>query len=303
MGSGRWTDEDWKSYSSTRVSGKSVGEIYTSKNIPEEFDPKKITVRESRDSEENPQSNAIIISLDVTGSMSRVLHSVAEKLGDLVTNIYEKKPVEDPHIMFMGIGDVRAGDRAPLQVTQFEADIRIAEQLNKIWFEQGGGGNSFESYILSWYFASLYTSIDCFEKRNKKGYLFTIGDEEPTPDVTAEEIERVFGTKPQTKYFSKQQVLDMVSKQYEVFHIIIEEGHNYSPEVPQLWKELLGQKVISLSDHTKLVEAIVSTIQIREGINKQEVLRSWDGDTSVVLSKAISDVVPKTEETGKVVTL
>ena len=37
-------------------------------------------------------------------------------------------PVADPHMMIMGVGDAWC-DRAPLQVTQFEPDIRIAEQL------------------------------------------------------------------------------------------------------------------------------------------------------------------------------
>lgn len=35
----------------------------------------------------------------------------------------------------MGIGDCAANDRAPLQVTQFESDIRQAEALQKIWLE------------------------------------------------------------------------------------------------------------------------------------------------------------------------
>lgn len=62
----------------------------------------------------------------------------------------------------------------------FEADIRIARQLEKLWLEKGGGGNCCESYTLPWYFAALHTAIDWFEKRGQKGYLFTVGDELPT---------------------------------------------------------------------------------------------------------------------------
>ena len=32
------------------------------------------------------------------------------------------------------------------------------------------------------------TSIDCFEKRGKKGYLFTIGDEQLPPTLTKAQI-------------------------------------------------------------------------------------------------------------------
>ena len=70
---------------------------------------------------------------DVTGSMGMIADALARKgLGTMVEEILARKPVSDPHIMCMGIGDVLY-DRAPLQVTQFEADIRIAEQLEKLW--------------------------------------------------------------------------------------------------------------------------------------------------------------------------
>jgi hypothetical protein len=64
-----------------------------------------------------------------------------EGMPTLFKEIYDRKPITDPHIMFMGIGDVEAGDRSPLQVSQFEADIRLAEQLEKLHVEHGGGGN------------------------------------------------------------------------------------------------------------------------------------------------------------------
>ena len=169
MGSGRWSPDDWCTYTTTSsYDSKTVDEIYNH-TMDSELDPKNVKMRESRDSNDNPNSNAVIIGLDVTGSMSNVLDAIAKNgLNTLATEIYNRKPISDPHLMFMGIGDVEVGDIAPLQVTQFEADIRIAEQLEKIYFEKGGGGNSYESYALAWYFAGLHTSIDCFEKRNKK---------------------------------------------------------------------------------------------------------------------------------------
>ena len=60
--------------------------------------------------------------------------TISLKLNTLLTEIYEKNPVEDPQVMFVAFGDTTC-DRHPLQVTQFESDIRIAEQLNDIYFE------------------------------------------------------------------------------------------------------------------------------------------------------------------------
>lgn len=71
MGYSRWDEGKWSSYRSVHVDKKSTVEIYSSSKIKEEYDPLKIEVRESKDSDLNPNSNAIIIALDVTGSMDR----------------------------------------------------------------------------------------------------------------------------------------------------------------------------------------------------------------------------------------
>lgn len=147
MGGGRFDSVAYESYATTHVHGKSVNETFQSRSVPAALDPSKITVRESRDSEDNSESTPIIVGLDVTGSMGRLAHELAGDLNTLVENIYDRKPVSDPHICCMAVGDIEC-DRGPLQVTQFEADIRIAEQLTQLWLEGGGGGNRYESYIL-----------------------------------------------------------------------------------------------------------------------------------------------------------
>jgi hypothetical protein len=294
MGSGRWDEKEWERYATTHVSEKrTVEAIYTSKTMDKDLDPKNIKMRESCDSVDNPNSTPLIVALDVTGSMGSVLDVMArEGLKTLATEVYNRKPITDPHMMFMGIGDVEVGDEAPLQVTQFEADIRIAEQLTQIWLEKGGGSNKYESYALAWYFASLYTRIDSFEKRSKKGFLFTIGDEFPTPYLLGRDIERITGINPQFNKISAEELLTMVSRQYEVYHIIVEEGNcfrRHGADVTKEWKDLLGQRVINLSDHTKLSEVIVSTLQVANGTDTDSVVSSWDDkSTALVVEKAIS---------------
>jgi len=294
MGASRWDDKAWDTYSTKNIKNTTrVEEIYTSKHMDPELDPKGITLRESCNSDVNPQSTPLIVALDVTGSMSGISDSMArEGLKTLATEIYSRKPITDPHIMFMGIGDAEMGDRAPLQVTQFEADIRIAKQLAKIYLEGMGGGNGYESYALAWFFASQHTRIDSFEKRGKKGFLFTIGDELPTPYLRGCDIERVMGYKPEFDKISAQELYTMASKQYEVFHIVVEEGNGCrimgADKVVKAWSEVVGQNVIRLSDYTKMAEVIVSTLQIINGdTTLEEVISSWDGSTSLVVSKAI----------------
>lgn len=305
MGSGRFDADDWKTYTTARsYASKSTTEIYASE-LDSSLDPKGIAFRESRDSGDNPNSNAIIVGLDVTGSMGAVLDVMARKgLPTLMTEIYNRKPVSDPHVMCLAIGDAEC-DRAPLQATQFEADIRIAQQLEKIWLEMGGGGNRYEGYALAWYFAALHTKIDCFEKRGKKGYLFTVGDEEPTPKLLQSDLVRIFGPGVQAD-LQMQDILTLASRQWEIFHLIVDEGSHartFPKEVDKKWKEVLGQRAIHLADHTKLAEVIVSTIQVAEGADHASVTTSWDGKTKSVVAAAIKDVAVGTNASGGIVTL
>jgi hypothetical protein len=296
MGAGSFSTKDWDTYRTSTV-GKSTDAIFTTKGAAKSsLDPNGVVVRESRDSVDNPQSTAIIVGIDVTGSMGMIADTLArEGLGVLFTEILDRKPVTDPHLMFMAIGDAYA-DRNPLQVSQFEADNRIIPQLTDIYLEKGGGGNQFESYDLPWYFAAHHTSLDCFEKRAKKGYLFTVGDENPPPGITAAQITKIFGDS-QAQGMSSAELLVMVQRTYHVFHLVVEEGdfcrHGSQPVIDK-WRSLLGQNVLALSDYTKLSEVIVSAIQVIEGADKVAVASSWSGSTSLVVAKALSgmEIVP-----------
>lgn len=298
MGAGRWDAEDWKatrSFYSASVK-PTVDHIYTSRAKPKELDPVDIKLRESRDSTANPNSTALILALDVTGSMDRVLDYIArDGLGALVANIYDRKPISDPHIMVLGIGDFEC-DSAPLQATQFEAENDpLVKQMEKIYLERGGGGNSYESYAAAWLFAAQRTSIDCFEKRGKRGYLFTVGDEMPTPQLYARHISKHFGGQHHEDMTGRD-LYELASATYDIFHVIVEEGdyaRGHLDRVQSAWRELIGQHVIPLSDHKKLAEAIVSAIQVAEGADADAVAASWGGDTALVVASAVKDLAAR----------
>ena len=151
----------------------------------------------------------------------------------------------------------------------------------------------------------MHTSIDCFEKRGKKGYLFTVGDEEVPRGLSREHIETVCGDKLQAD-LSLDDMLDMATKMYHVYHIMVEEGSHFKygrgDATIKGWTNLLGQRAIKLSDHTKLSEVIVSTIQLNEGMEPDAIIDSWDGSTSIVVKRAIDGMVTA-EKSGGIVTL
>lgn len=301
MGYAKWDPNAWSAYArSTR--GKSRSELFASTRMKAALNPAKITKRESRDSDDNLPSTPIIVGIDVTGSMGVLAEALVKRgLKPLFEEILDRKPVTDPHVMAMAIGDAWF-DQAPLQVTQFEADIRVAEQIQDLFIEGGGGGNQYESYNLPWYFAATKTATDAWQKRSKKGYLFTVGDEPCPPVLEAAHIKRVFGTGAQRDLPSAD-VLALAERQYEVFHVVVEEGSfaRSRPDlVMQSWTEVLGQRVLRLSDHEKLSEVIVSAIEITEGKDAGAVAASWSSDTSRVVDKAVKGLTLSTTTSGVV---
>lgn len=266
MGAGTFDPGAYRAYAAT-TRGKTTDEIYESRSIHKNLNPKGVKLRESRDSADNPNSTPIIVAIDVTGSMGMIADVLARKgLGTLFTELLEGKTVSNPHVMFMAVGDANC-DQAPLQVSQFEADNRIVDQLTQIWIEKGGGGNNFESYNLPWYFAANHTEHDSLIKRGKRGYLFTVGDEQSPHALTVDQIERFIGDKPERARESEEMLRD-AQRKYDVYHVIIKEGdyaRSAFDKVIASWTNILGQRVIPLADHTKLSETVVSAIAIAEG--------------------------------------
>lgn len=292
MGSSRFSADEWKSFASRSFAGKTKDQILNMSGMVAANDPARLRngVRESRDSAVNPRSTPIIIAGDVTGSMDELAYLLLkESLPALALEIYERAPVSDPHILVGAVGDVACGDRAPFQATQFEAGATaLGTQTQSLYVEQGGGGNSSESYHLPWYFAAMHTRTDAFEKRGEKGILFTYGDEGVPPVLTRAHIRRVFGTDAE-RDFTTAELLAMARRSYDVYHLVILQGsHARShPGVVGEWRALLGEHAIPVDDYRKLGEIIVSILQVRQGVDTDTVAASWSGDTSLVVRKAI----------------
>lgn len=273
MGYSRWSSDSYTDYSTTNnLQTLSREQVFKQSCIHKSLDPSKIAIRESCNSVLNPASTPIIFGLDVTGSMGFVAETIAKsKLNDVMARIIEEKPVTDPHLMFMGIGDIRS-DEAPLQVSQFETDLKIIEELRKLYLEGRGGGNHTESYDLPWYFAAHRTQIDSLN-RGKKGYLFTIGDELP-PDapLPMASLASLMGSHDIPKAPPVKQLLKHAESMYKVFHIIAEEGTECTrgygvTAVRKAWIDLLGPNVIFMRDHTYLDDIVIAVLKVAEGID------------------------------------
>ena len=272
MGSGSWTAQAFNDYSyiTKGVSGDtldtmnfSAQEFYKSSYLKDSLNPENV-IRECCDSDEHPETIPVILALDVTGSMGDAAVKVAKRLNTIMTDLYSNPNIKDIEFCIMGIGDLRY-DRAPIQISQFESDIRIAEQLDDIYFEGGGGGNGYESYTAAWYMGLNHTNLDCW-KRNKKGIIITLGDELPNPYLPAKYLENATGDALQDDV-DTESLYEEVVKKFNVYHLSVDDNsscysyHNRRGQLDEAWVELLGEdnyKVVSLETLDKTITDIIT---------------------------------------------
>jgi hypothetical protein len=280
MGGSRWSDDFYRDRDLDRKkTGKSAfaydaslkADPSAKKTAHPRMSPRGVT-RESRDSDAHPRSVAIGVVFDVTGSMGTVPVELQKKLPQLMGLLLRKGYVADPQILFGAVGDFFA-DRVPLQIGQFESGIEMDDDLGRLYLEGGGGGSYEESYELPLYFFARHTSIDCFEKRGKKGYLFLIGDEKPYAKATADAIRKVVGD-DLTRDVPVEDVIAEAREKYHVFFVIPHgASHGTDPVLRRRWEELLGpQNVIMLPDADGVCEAIGLAIGLIEGMANADAL-------------------------------
>ena len=232
MGGGYWNKNDFVKYSRTRgrkvtLDGRidiskihDAREMYENMYLDKELDPKNV-IRECCDSAEHPETIPVILALDVTGSMGKSLIKTAASLNEIMQHALRE--FMDVEFMIMGIGDLYY-DKAPIQISQCESDVRIAQHLDRIWFERGGGGNTSESYSAAWYMGLRHISLDCW-KRGKKGIIITLGDEPLNPALPAPRLSQITGDDIWKDIDTRALYVAACTK-FDIFHIAVDDEGN-----------------------------------------------------------------------------
>ena len=285
MGCGSYTSSDWKRFASTRSISDTSNEreLFRARNLNPKYNPANFAFRESRDNDEHPHSTPIAIGLDVTGSMGYLpAHIIKNGLNELMKKLYASNAIPDPQLMFAACGDYC--DDAPLQVTHFESDIRIAEQLTDLWLEGGGCGNGGEDYQLFWYFLGEKTKTDAYEKRGEKGFAFTIGDEPVHDRIYDDTFKYVFGDTKETMKTSA--AADICGKKYELFHININNGWRDNPD------QIPGRTLqIDEDEVDRLPELIIAVMCKVKGVDRAAILGDLDDIFNTWLDERLKTLI------------
>lgn len=152
---------------------------YTHK-VHQALDPARILLKaypklESRDSIEHPNSNAVILGIDVTGSNIGNAKIAQKKLPELMNALVASLP--DPQVAIWANDDYVTSGKACIQLSEFESGNLIDDWIRSTWLVGQGGGNQGESYDLLLFAAARLTELDCLEKRGRKGYMILYADE------------------------------------------------------------------------------------------------------------------------------
>lgn len=272
MGSGTWSSATYSAVSGAKIrAGATFDYSARATGVHEKLDPKRLNaagqnIRESRDSDEHPASTPIIVGFDETGSMGSIPRLVLTKLKTLFSLLVDKGYATDPQIAVAAYGDAANGERAPLQISQFESDNRIDDNLDLIFLEGLGGGNNGETSNLLLYYAATHVSTDAFDKRGRKGHLIIIGDERQVP-LTPEMIRTYVGDEqPLLEDISFEGIARAVTEKWDVWILLIDNAAARMQHSEAFYTDLFGpDHVLVVEDPDTIAETIAALIGYAEG--------------------------------------
>lgn len=261
MGYGNYSESAHQALISAR-SSLPVEQVFRQRACHPLMNPKGVRVRESRDSADHPKSLGIVFALDVSGSMGEIPHLLATQQLPLFMKVLMDCKIPDPQVLFMAFGDAVC-DTAPLQVGQFESTAELIDQwLTWTYIESGGCGDQ-ESYELAMYFLAAHTEMDCFVKRNKRGYLFMTGDEVPYPMLSRHVVEAVVGDRLDEDIPCEEVVAEL-QKTFTPFFVIPDRKRAQTCE--RTWRNLFGDHVLCLRSSEDVCFVTAGAILLCEGL-------------------------------------
>lgn len=269
MGSGVWSANAYQVRVSNKKAKGQDAFAYSvdASAVHPSLNPYGLEVRESRDNSDHPASNSIIVGLDVSGSMGAVVRGIHKDLPQLLGLLNDRTYIQSPQILFSAFSNGMC-DKVPLQVGQFEADNRMDENLENMVLggKLAGGCDARESGELIVYLAARHTSIDCWEKRQRKGYVFLITDEMGYDNVKHKEINAIFGANRLNADIPFKDMVAEAQEKYHLYCVVPVQKQGSHAEVVNWWKSYFDPAhVLELEKPDDVSETIALTIGLTEG--------------------------------------
>ncbi len=262
MGYGGYSHDAHQAFTNARADLPKQ-QVFTQTACHALMNPKGVRLRESRDSPDHPNSIGVVFALDVTGSMGKIPELLARRELPKFMKILLDCKVPDAQLLFTAVGDATS-DKAPLQVGQFESTAELMDRwLTWSYLEGNGGGQNHESYELALYFMAEHTEMDCWVKRQKKGYLFMTGDELPYPAVSRHQVEALIGDRLDEDVPAAA-VVAALQRTFHPFFLIPDLARRKNCE--SAWRALMGDHVICMESAEDTCYVAAGLVALREGV-------------------------------------
>ncbi|GAA1876316.1 hypothetical protein [Myceligenerans crystallogenes] len=275
MGGGSWSRDTYDAVTGGRAAaGATFGYDAAARRsgvyrAHEALDPTRLNaagrnIRESRDGDDHPASLPIVVGFDSTGSMGSVPRVVQAKLATLFGLLVGRGYATDPQIAVATYGDATC-DRVPLQISQFESDNRIDDNLDLLLLEGGGGGNNGETSNLLLYYLAHHTETDSWAKRAKKGYVFLVADEKQVP-IDAAHVREFTGDAQPLGGLGFAEIAADVSRTWDVRILLINNASARHQRSQEFYENLFGPDALTVvQDPNAIAETIAAIVGFEEG--------------------------------------
>ncbi|MCL4384214.1 hypothetical protein M1116_02080 [Patescibacteria group bacterium] len=204
----------------------------------------------------------IVGAFDGTGSMGSLVGKAFEaipamdKMFDVLRRRYNTQvasavwqDVCDPHPV--------------VQMTQFESDVRIAEQI-RLLVPDHGGGDATEDYDLGLAYLMVGVDTDIFPFYGLKGYVSIVADEIGRGEVTQADVQEHLGQEWQKRMTTKAICAQLLT-QWHIFYVQVAYGGELHSHTTKWWTEVLGTgRVVKVTDPEYLAEVQAGLIYVTE---------------------------------------
>ena len=240
------------------------------RRVHERMDPYRVEWRESRDSEAHPESRAVAVLFDVTGSMGRVPRILQQNLCQLMNLLLAKGYLAHPQILIGGIGDATC-DRTRCR----SASSSPASKSTKTWPNSGWKGAAADKDRVVRAGHVLHGPQD---GDRLPGETPPAGI--PVPDRRRDAIPlrqpeaggNLLGERLEAD-IPVEDVIRELETQYDTYFILPNLTSYYDdPQILRCWKRLLGEKVIRLDDPQGISDLIAAVIGMKEGADLDRIV-------------------------------
>lgn len=245
--------------------------------------------------------NALIVVLDMTGSMQTWPITFRAKALYLDHEMRETYLSEDTDVSFCAFGDARWNERFPLQIRPFargqkEHEIKIAELVHT----NGGGGGGHETSEL----AALYIARNVHTPNTlRKPIVILNTDEMPYNEISVVDARDRARVKLEHAITTKA-VFEELTRKFSVYLIQKPYGDSSDQaEITQTWERLIGKdRIALLPDETRAVDVTFGILAHYSGKIeefKKELSDRQNPEQVCVVMAALHNIFENTVSDGR----